>query len=80
MYIWYWIINSIGFFMEFKKFLFGENIGYFYYIKNKNIFDYFNIYISFVIVIICFCNKYKKMFIFNNSKILLWLVNIKKKY
>lgn len=57
--------------MEFKKSLPGENTGYFHYIKNKNIFDYFNTYISFVIAIICFRNKYKKMLIFNNSKILL---------
>lgn len=56
--------------MEFKKSLPGENTGYSHYIKNKNIFDYFNNYISFVIAIICFRNKYKKMPIFNNSKIL----------
>lgn len=46
--------------MEFKKSLPGENTGYSHYIKNKNIFDYFNTYISFVIAIICFRNKYKK--------------------
>lgn len=57
--------------MEFKKSLPGKNTGYSHYIKNKNIFDYFNTYISFVIAINCFRNKYKKMPIFNNSKILL---------
>lgn len=54
--------------MEFKKSLPGENTGYFHYIKNKNIFDYFNTYISFVIAIICFRNKYKKCLFSTTAK------------
>lgn len=46
--------------MEFKKSLLGENTGYSHYIKKKNIFDYFNTFISFVISIIWFSNRYPK--------------------